>query len=260
MSVDIHDKKFQSKLFEYALAIGDDLLVIGHRLSEWCGHGPTLEEDIALANIALDCIGQAEGFLTFAAELDERGRSADDLAYFRGETEYLNFLALEQPNGDFGYTIARQFLFSAYLHEFFSELAKSPVAPLAALAAKSLKEVRYHLRHSSEWMLRLGDGTAESNRRVQQAVDDLWCFTGEWFDELCAGEAELVEEKLVPNRSSLRERWLVLITPVFQESRLRIPDEEFMQSGSRGGKHSEHLGYILAELQFVQRAIPNAEW
>jgi ring-1,2-phenylacetyl-CoA epoxidase subunit PaaC len=246
-------------LFEYVLRLGDDSLILGHRLSEWCGHGPVLEEDIALTNIALDLIGQTNLLLDYAAELENKGRTADDLAFLRFDKEYKNVLLVEQPNGDFGMTIMRQFLFDAYRVPLFSALLKSKDETLAGIAEKSLKEAKYHLKHSSEWVIRLGDGTEESHRRIQDSLDSLWRYSSELFyaDEI---DAELVDRGVAPSQDDLRSEWQKTVNSVLLEATLNTPSNNWKFEGGRKGLHSEHLGYILAELQYMQRAYPNMEW
>lgn len=250
----------QNDLFQYLLRLADDRLVLGHRLSEWCGHAPILEEDIALANIALDLIGQADFFLRLAGKVENQGRSADDLAYFRMAIEFRNLLLVEQPNGDFAFTIARQFLFDAFDIPLLDELTRSKHAELAGLASRSIKESRYHLRHSREWMLRLGDGTDESHRRCQAAVDALWRFTGEIFqpDDV---DRRLLETGVGANLTSIREAWAAQVRETLQEATLSHPDsEQPMTAGSRQGIHSEHLGHLLTEMQILPRSYPEAKW
>jgi ring-1,2-phenylacetyl-CoA epoxidase subunit PaaC len=246
-------------LFEYVLRIGDDALILGHRLSEWCGHGPILEEDIALTNISLDLIGQATSLLEYAGKLEDKGRSADDLAFLRFDKDYRNLLLVEQPNGDFGMTIMRQFLYDAYQVPLFEALSNSKDPHLSAIAEKSLKESKYHLKHSSEWVIRLGDGTAESKERIQTSLDELWRYTGElfWEDDL---DQALKAEGIIPEPSELKVRWNKIVEDVLNEATLEIPQTEWQFDGGRRGLHSEHLGYILTELQFMQRAYPNMEW
>lgn len=246
-------------LFQYLLRLADDRLILGHRLSEWCGHAPILEEDIALANIALDCIGQASALLGLAGEVEGKGRTADDLAYFREGIDFRNCLLVEQPRGDFAFTIARQFLFDAHAFHLDRELAQSSFPKLAAVAAKSFKETCYHLRHSRQWMLRLGDGTEESHRRVQKAVDELWRFTGELFraDDL---ETALTERGVAPDRTAIERSWREYVDEVFKEARLQAPSSPHMVGGGRQGRHTEHLGHLLAELQIVARSFPEAKW
>ena len=246
-------------IFEYFLRLGDSSLILGHRLSEWCGHAPILEEDIALTNISLDLVGQARTLLTFAGETEGRGRTEDDLAYRRDERHFRNVLLVEQPNGDFGCTIVRQFLFSAFTALLWEELKMSNDTRLAAFAEKALKEVTYHLRHSSEWLIRLGDGTQESHRRMQDAVDGLWRCTGDMF-EMSDAEHTLVKEGLVPDATLLKPRWDKNIAGVFSKANLAVPQNVFMMTGSHEGKHTEHLGYLLAEMQFLPRSYPGAKW
>jgi ring-1,2-phenylacetyl-CoA epoxidase subunit PaaC len=246
-------------LFNYVLKIGDDSLILGHRLSEWCGHGPILEEDIAMTNIALDLVGQATTLLGYAGELEGKGRDADALAFLRFDREYRNLLLVEQPNGDFGMTMMRQFLFDAFRLPLFERLQKSKDATLAGIAEKSLKETKYHLKHSSEWVIRLGDGTDESHRRIQESVDTLWRYTDELFLEDDT-DNELVANGVIPAMSEIREEWTANVKRVFEEATLTIPTNNWKHSGGRKGMHSEHLGYILAELQYMQRAYPNMQW
>jgi ring-1,2-phenylacetyl-CoA epoxidase subunit PaaC len=239
----------------YTLRRADDALVLGHRLSEWCGHAPTLEEDMALANIGLDLLGQARALYTYAAELEGAGRDEDQLAYLRDAPQYRNLLLLEQPNGDFARTIVRQFFYSAFADPFWRAMTGSTDPTLAAIAAKSEKESAYHLRHSSEWLIRLGDGTAESHRRAQDALDALYPFTGEMFegeDPALAGVAA--------DPASLRAGWDATVSAILAEATLRCPAGTWMQRGGRIGRHTEHLGPMLAEMQHVHRAYPGAKW
>ncbi len=257
MTTQIENKE---ALFEYLLRLADDRLIIGHRLSEWCGHGPILEEDMALANIALDCIGQATNLLKLAGEVEGEGRSEDDLAYFREAIDFKNLIVVELPKGDFAFTIARQFLFSAYSYLLLPKLAESRYEPLAAQAAKALKENQYHLRHSSEWMLRLGDGTEESHHRVQNALDDLWMYTGEMFeqDDL---EQKLAEQGIAVKSAELEPEWKKMVSDVISQATLKLPDDDmYMMSGGRHGRHSEHLGHLLSEMQILARSFPGAKW
>ena len=249
----------KDQLFEYLLRLGDSSLILGQRLSEWCGHGPELEEDIALINIALDLIGQARSLLTYAGEVEGRGRDEDGLVFLRDGTDYRNLLLVEQPNQDFAYTIARQFLFDAFHLEQQRALMGSRDEALAAIAGKSVKEVTYHLRHSSEWLVRLGDGTPLSHEKMQTALDDLWMYSGEMF-EMDALEAALAEAGVVPDRAALRPAWEARVAAVIEEATLQRPDDGWMQSGGLRGRHSEHLGHILAEMQHLQRAHPGAQW
>jgi ring-1,2-phenylacetyl-CoA epoxidase subunit PaaC len=229
-------------LFEYLQRLGDDRLILGHRLSEWTGHGPILEEDIATANLALDLIGQAASLLKLAGEVEGKGRGEDALAYWRDAVQFRNCLLVEQPNGDFGDTMVRQFLFDAYSVLLWESLSKAPHAGLAAIAAKALKEDRYHLRHSSEWVIRLGDGTEESHERSQRSLDSLWRFTGELF-AADAVDAAVATDGIVVDHAALAR-----------------PAEGVMQGGGRRGRHSEHLGHLLTTMQIVARSHPGASW
>jgi ring-1,2-phenylacetyl-CoA epoxidase subunit PaaC len=249
----------ETPLVLYALRRADDALILGHRLSEWCGHAPMLEEDMALANIGLDLLGQARELYAYAAKVEGKGNDEDRFAYLRDVRQYRNLLLLEQPNGDFARTITRQFFYSAFADVFWRAMIKSKDATLAAIAAKSEKESAYHLRHSSEWMVRLGDGTDESHRRAQVAVDDLWAFTGEMF---VADDSErgLIESKVAIDPATLRPKWLQTVANGLTEATLVQPTGEWMQQGGRHGRHSEHLGHLLSELQSMQRSFPGATW
>jgi ring-1,2-phenylacetyl-CoA epoxidase subunit PaaC len=246
-------------LFEFIVRIGDDRLVLGHRLSEWCGHGPILEEDIALSNIALDLVGQAAALLALAGRIEGKGRDEDALAYFRDEREFRNALLVEQPNGDFGHTIVRQFLFDAYSVLLLDALQSCGHAELAALAAKSLKEDTYHLRHSSAWMLRLGDGTPESHARAQHALDALWRFTGELFVPDAVDQA-VAAQGIRVDHAAIRARWTDLVADVVTRATLALPGDAPMAGGGRTGRHTELLGHMLAEMQIVARSHPGADW
>ena len=249
----------ESPLFTYTLRLADNALVLGHRLSEWCGHGPMLEEDLALANMALDCIGQARNFYTYAGEIEGEGRSEDKLAYLRDCPDFRNILLVERPRGDFAFTILRQFLYAAYMHPYFERLATSKDERLSAIAAKAVKEMAYHLRHCAEWVIRLGDGTEESAARLNEALADLWPFTGEIF-EVDAAERALIEADVAVDPALIRPVWHATVDHVFTEALLARPRDGWMQTGGRRGEHSEHLGHLLAELQFMQRSYPNATW
>ncbi|RED31882.1 ring-1,2-phenylacetyl-CoA epoxidase subunit PaaC [Rhodopseudomonas thermotolerans] len=246
-------------LFTFALRRADDALVLGHRLSEWCGHAPMLEEDMALSNIALDLIGQARELYSYAGQVEGRGRGEDQLAYLREERQYQNLLLVEQPNGDFARTIARQLFYSAFADPYWRAMMQSSDATLAAIAAKSEKESAYHLRHAAEWMIRLGDGTDESHRRAQDAVDALWAFTGELF-EADDPERRLIEAGVAVDPASLRGTWQSTIDTVLREATLTLPSNPWMQQGGRSGRHTEHLGRLLAELQHMQRTYPGLTW
>jgi ring-1,2-phenylacetyl-CoA epoxidase subunit PaaC len=249
----------QNDMFEYLLRLGDDRLVLGHRLSEWCGHAPILEEDIALANIALDLVGQANLLLTHAAHKEHAGRDADALVYLRDGIDFKNSLLVELPKGDFAWTIARQFFFSVYAMLQSEALQRVADKELAGIAAKMHKETRYHVRHSGEWMLKLGDGTEESHARLQEAVNELWRYTGELFlsDDL---EQRLVGQRLAVEASSLEPKWREQVHDVFNRAHIATPEVKWMQRGGRGGRHTEHLSHMLAEMQILQRQHPGASW
>jgi ring-1,2-phenylacetyl-CoA epoxidase subunit PaaC len=246
-------------LFEHALRLADDALLLGHRLSEWCGRAPTLEEDMALANIGLDLIGQARSLYAYAGEVEGAGRDEDRLAYLRDNGEYRNLLLVELPNGDFAQTIVRQLLYSAFMVPFWERLEGSKDQSLAAIAAKSVKEARYHLRHAAEWVIRLGDGTDESRGRTVAALGELWPWTGELFEQ-DAAERALVEAGVAVDRAALKPVWDATVDRVLAEATLTRPADGWMQTGGRRGVHTEHLGYILAELQHLQRSHPGAVW
>lgn len=248
-----------NSLFEYILRIGDDSLILGQRLAEWCGHGPILEEDIALTNISLDLIGQATNFFNYAAVVENAGRDADKLAFLRIDREYKNTVLVEQPNGDFGDTMVRQFLFDAFRKLFFEKLQYSKDEQLAAIAEKSLKETRYHLIHSSEWVIRLGDGTEESHNRVQNSLNILWRYRTELFfmDEV---DAELIKQGIAIDLNTFRNEYDTFVSSILHEATLTPPANNWSFGEGRIGKHSEHLGHLLAEMQYMQRAYPNMEW
>ena len=261
--------------FTYALHLADNALILAQRNSEWTGRGPVLEQDIAITNISLDLLGQARNFYQHAASLYNsfnneekdavdnriprlwknynRELQEDDLAFLRNEHQYLNLLITELPKGDWAFSVLRQFFFSAFQFYFYQKLQQSSDAQLAAIAEKSSKEVAYHLRWSSEWVIRLGDGTDESHHRIKNALADLWMFTGEMF------VAANYEEQFV-DVSSLKEDWMQKVQTVFEEATLQVPKESWWQSGGKEGKHTEHLGYLLAEMQCLQRAYPNSTW
>ncbi len=246
-------------LIDYTLHLADNALVLGHRNSEWTGHGPILEQDIALSNIALDLIGQARYLYQFAAGQIGGDMTEDRLAYLRDSWDYKNSLLVEQPNGDWGKTILRQFLFSAWQFPFYRELLQSRSEELAAIAEKSLKEVTYHLRWSSEWVIRLGDGTEESHRRMEAAVDQLWKFTGELFVP-ADYETALAGEGIAVDLALIRGAWQERVHDVFGQAQLSVPVNAWALTGGKQGRHTEHLGYLLAEMQFLQRAYPGNEW
>lgn len=246
-------------LFEWLLRRGDTALVLGHRVSEWCGHSPVLEEDIALANVALDLIGQARMWLGLAGEIEGKGRGENELAYLRDAWDFRNFLLAEQPNGDFGQTLMRQFLIDAYQVPLLEALKSSKDERIAAIAAKAGKEVAYHLDRSADLVIRLGDGTEESHRRMQQALDALWSYTGEMFAS-DAIDTAMAEAGLAPDAASLKAEWKETVEAVLDEATLTLPESDFAHMGGLTGRHSEHLGHMLAELQFLQRAYPGATW
>jgi ring-1,2-phenylacetyl-CoA epoxidase subunit PaaC len=240
-------------LKDYLLHLADTTLILSHRNSEWCGHGPVLEQDIALTNISLDLLGQSRLFYQYAAELIGN-TDEDKLAYLRTEREYKNLLLVEQPNGDWGQTILRQYLFSQFQQLLFQQLLQHSDEHLAAIATKSLKETNYHVRWSSEWVIRLGDGTDESKQRMLHAVGELWRYTGEMF---VSADYESVAGI---DFNSLKEQWIEKVKAVLEEATLAVPEKTFMQTGGKTGMHTEHLGYILSDLQYMQRAYPNSQW
>ncbi len=267
---------------DYTLRLADDALIMGHRLGEWCGHGPILEQDIALTNTSLDHLGRARSLYQYAAEqfnqlptenkikafssvalqetiLAGKNLDEDDLAFLRDGWDFRNHLLVEQPNNDWAYTIARSFFYDTFNYYFFSELIHSSDESLAAIAEKSLKEVTYHLRWSSEWVVRLGDGTDESHAKIQYAVDELWMYTGELF-VMNETDKETLRQGIGADLNKIQPLWLDRVKAIFEEATLNIPAGKWMQQGGKEGRHSENLGYILAELQFMQRAYPGMEW
>jgi ring-1,2-phenylacetyl-CoA epoxidase subunit PaaC len=237
----------EDKLFHHAVRLGDDSLILAQRLSEWCGHAPMLEVDLALANIALDLFGQATYFLGLAGELEGEGRDADALAFHRDVLDFHNCLLVEQPNGDFAQTIARQFLFSNWQELLMREIAAAPDPRLAAIGAKAVKEIAYHARYASEWIVRLGDGTEESRARMIAGLDWMWRFVDELFDPK-------------DGAPSLRVEWDERIARALAEANLELPKPRRAVLGGRAGHHSEHLGHLLTEMQFLPRAYPEAVW
>ncbi len=276
---------FQPALFPYCLHLADNALILSQRNSEWCGHGPVLEQDIAITNIALDLMGQARNFYQYAASLyNEAGReekealetfmprpwkmfgrelTEDDLAFLRDEQQYFNLLLVELPRGDWAQTILRQFFFSAFQFLFYHQLQQSQDAQLVAISEKSVKEVAYHLRWSSEWVIRLGDGTTESNLRMNKALDELWPFTGEMFIP-ASYELQAAKDAFGADIALLKEPWLHKVSEIFRQANLTAPDEaverSWMQRGGKEGRHAEYLGYILTEMQYLQRTYPNSVW
>jgi len=247
-------------LFQFLLRLGDNTLVLGHRVSEWCGHSPVLEEDIALANTALDMIGQTQFWLGLAGEVEGKGRTADNLAFLRDVWDFRNLLLVEQPNGDFGQTMMRQFLFDAWHSIMLGRLMKSSDQRIADIAEKASKEVAYHLERSADTVVGLGDGTEESHAKMQTALDLLWPYIGEMFvgDEV---DAEMVKAGVAPDPASLRDEYDALVGRVLADATLAIPDSKFAHKGGKTGmRHSEHLGHILTQMQWLQRAYPGATW
>jgi ring-1,2-phenylacetyl-CoA epoxidase subunit PaaC len=248
-----------SALFEYVLRLGDNCLIVSQRLSEICGHGPVLEEDIAITNTALDLLGHARFWLSYAGEIEGVGRDEDKLAFMRDAGDFRNVLLVEQPNGDYATTIARQFFFDAWYFHLLRGLQTSTDKRVASIAEKAFKEVTYHLERSKDWMIRMGDGTDESHRRVQAGVDDLWMYTGELFDtdEI---DREIVQSGIGVDLANVHPLWTEYITKTFAEATIEIPNGKWMQRGGKHGLHTENLGYLLAEMQFLQRAYPGAQW
>lgn len=243
---------------EFLLRLGDNALILGHRVSEWCGHAPVLEEDIALANVALDLIGQTQLWLGLAGEIEGQGRSADDLAFLRDAWDFRNLLLVEQPNGDFGVTMMRQFLFDAWHKPYLSALSDCADDRIAAIAAKSLKEVSYHLDRSSEVVIALGDGTEQSHARMQAALDRLWPYVGEMF---VADGVDAALPGIAPDPAEMRAAFDKTVRAVLDAATLTAPDSDFAHLGGRSGqRHSEHLGHLLTQMQWLQRAYPGATW
>tara|TARA_B100000809_G_C15090582_1_gene513056 strand:+ start:813 stop:1568 length:756 start_codon:yes stop_codon:yes gene_type:complete len=246
-------------LYNYILGIADNSLILGQRLGELCGHGPTLETDIACTNISLDLFGQVRSYFQYAAKIAGDNRSEDDIAMLRKEREYKNVLLLEQPNTNFAYSIGRQFLFDVYHLAFLAELQKSTDLTLSAIANKCIKEVSYHERFSSDWVKRLGDGTEESNQKMQEAINDLWTYTDELFHQTQADRA-MVAEGVGVDVTKLKENYYTQVSDLLQEANLEVPESKYFQKGGKEGIHTEHLGYLLSDLQYMQRTYPNMEW
>jgi ring-1,2-phenylacetyl-CoA epoxidase subunit PaaC len=251
-----------NQLINHLLNVADTTLILAQRNAAWCGHGPILEQDIAITNISLDLLGQSRNFYQYAAILINQltdkpineNTDEDKLAYLRKEREFKNLLLVEQPNGDWGQTILRQYVFSQYQYLLFEQLQHCKDEQLAAITAKALKEIKYHVRWSSEWVIRLGDGTAESKTRMIKAIDELWCYTGEMFVPADYESLFAIDFKVLENE------WLQKVKAIFEEATLTIPEKTFMQTGGKTGTHTEHLGYILTELQYMQRTYPNSQW
>lgn len=249
-----------SDKFNWLLRCGDNALVLSQRLSEWCGKGPALEEDMALTNTALDLLGQATLWLSYAGELEGAGRDEDQLAFLRDAPQFRNVLLVEQPNNDYADTLMRQFFFDVWHYEWLQALKASRDERVASIAEKSVSEVRYHLRRSTDLIIRLGDGSDESHQRMQAAADQWWPYTGELF-AVDAIDQTMAAEGIAPLPESFRERWMTYLTQSFDAATLTLPPADaWMHSGGKQGRHSEHLGYLLAEMQFLQRAYPGAQW
>lgn len=249
----------QVALVNYFIRLGDNNLVLGQRLAEWCSNGPILEEDLAMTNISLDHFGQAEFMYETAAELEGKSRTADDIAFRRSERHYFNNLITEIPNGDFAFTMVRQMLYSAFAKFLYESLSESKHETLASLSARALKEVKYHYRHSSEWVIRLGQGTAESKRRTQFALNEIWTFTGNLF-EMNETDHVLIAEGISFDLNSIYPKWVFTVNEIIKNAGLEIPQQTYMQKGGIDGMHTEHLGHLLCELQYLQRAYPDAKW
>jgi ring-1,2-phenylacetyl-CoA epoxidase subunit PaaC len=244
---------------EYATRLGDDSVVLGHRISEWVSYGPFLEEDIAYGNVSLDYIGRARMFYTYAAELAADGRTEDDFAYMRNDREYRNLLLMEMPKGDFAYSQVRQLFADVYYTVLLPELLQSKDETLSAIAAKAIKETKYHLRRSRDWVLRLGDGTEESHKRTQKAVDQLWGYTHEMFD-MDETEQLLADAGIGVDVSKLRTAWLNMVTDILTQATITVPEDSWAVRGGRTGYHTENLGHMLTEMQIVHRSHPGCEW
>lgn len=253
------DNNLKQDIIDYAVRLGDDALILGHRISEWVSNGPFLEEDLALGNVSLDFLGRARLFYTYAAELSGDGKTEDDFAYLRNERQFQNYLIAELPRGDFAYTMARQLLVDVYNTHFLAALKRSGDETLAAIAVKGAKESKYHLRRSRDWTLRLGDGTGESHQRMQQGIDEVWGYSHELFehDEL---EQRLIDAGIAVEASRFRDQWLADVTAILEEATLTVPAGDWAVRGGRQGYHTEYLGHVLTELQFVHRSYPNCQW
>lgn len=246
-------------LYKYILGIADNSLILGQRMGELCGHGPSLETDIACTNISLDLFGQVRSYYQYAAKIAGNGQTEDTIAMLRKERDYVNVLLVEQPNTDFAYTMARQFLFDVYHLLMLQELQKSNDLTLSAIAVKSIKEVSYHQRFSSDWIKRLGDGTEESNQKMQEAIDTLWTYTDELFHQTEADKT-MVKEGIGVDVTKLKKTYYQKVSDVLQEATLTVPESKYFQKGGKQGIHTEHMGYLLTELQYMQRTYPNMEW
>lgn len=249
----------KENLYKYILGIADNSLILGQRMGSLTGHGPSLETDIACTNISLDLFGQVRSYYQYAAKIAGDGRTEDDIAMLRKEREYVNVLLVEQPNTDFAYTMARQFLFDVYHLLFLNELQKSKDLTLSAIASKSIKEVSYHQRFSSDWIKRLGDGTDLSHQKMQDAIDALWTYTDELFHQTQADKV-MVKEGVGVDVTKLKETYYKQVNEVLEEATLNIPESKYFQKGGKEGIHTEHMGYLLSDLQYMQRTYPNMEW
>lgn len=246
-------------LYNYVLRLGDSSMIHAQRLAEWCSYGPILEEDLALTNISLDLLGQAENFYDYAADLVKETTTADKLAFRRDERHYYNYLIVEQPNGDFGVTMVKIFLFASFSKKLFEKLKDSSDVNVSGLAEKGLKEIKYHYRHSHDWLIRLGNGTEESKRRIQDGLNELWAYTSDMFD-INEVDKELMREEVIPNVEAFYNDWLKEMQEVFYHAQINIPDKRHQITGGINAVHTEHLGHILCEMQYLQRAHPEAEW
>lgn len=246
-------------LYNYILGVADNSLILGQRMGELCGHGPSLETDIACTNVSLDLFGQVRSYFQYAAEIAGEEKTEDDIAFLRREREYKNVLLVEQPNTDFAFTIVRQFLFDVYHLLFLQELQNSKDDTLKAIAKKSIKEVSYHERFSSDWVVRLGDGTEESKERIQNAVTNLWSYTDELFHQTEADKT-MVEAEIGVDVTTLKEAYYSKVTSVLEKATIEIPESKWFQKGGKNGVHTEHLGYLLADMQYMQRTYPGMEW
>ena len=246
-------------LYNYILEIADNNLILGQRLGELCGHGPNLETDIACTNISLDLLGQVRSYYQYAAKIANNDSTEDSIAMLRKEQEYVNVLLVEQPNTDFAYTIGRQFLFDVFHELFLQDLQKSHDITLSAIANKAIKEVRYHKRFSSDWVKRLGDGTDKSHQKMQTAINDLWTYTNELFEETPAQKA-LIEQNIAVHTQGLKTAYYTQVSEILKQATLDVPETKWFQKGGKQGIHTEHMGYLLSELQYMQRSYPNMEW
>ena len=249
----------KENLYKYILSIADNSLILGQRLGELCGHGPSLETDIACTNMSLDLFGQVRNYYQYAAKVAGDNRTEDDIAMLRMEREYYNVLLVEQPNTNFAYTMARQFLFDVYHLLFLTELQKSKDLNLSAIAAKCIKEVSYHQRFSSDWIKRLGDGTDESHQKMQEAIDSLWTYTDELFHQTEADKL-MIAEGVGVDVTKLKDTYYKAVSEVLEVATLKVPESKWFQKGGKQGIHTEHMGYLLSDLQYMQRAYPNMEW